>query len=287
MAATYQSKALSTKTGDFECKCSYCQYQEGEICQRKWRMQEHGRKVTCIVSECPEIVNILVSPNEDLMTCHRAVLCFYSEFFDAAFYGGLKEATEGVIRLPEESKIQVAAFLGWVYSGQIHSEESAEELWMLGDRLRSPEFANEAMYFMMDMYGASSVEGGRWLSPASLELAFSGTMDGSKLQLFARDLMKTHGPLCPRAVDEEACFDSSKAYEKDWHEFINKGGELAVIMATEVGFFHDYMEFESDAQSEPAKAAPYEAPNHVKYMLTVTSRALEEFVQGKKRSRAL
>ncbi len=57
-----------------------------------------------------------------------ALLGFYSEFFDAAFYGGFNEAEKEEIELPYEKPENVSAFLMWAYSGHIESPQSAEEL---------------------------------------------------------------------------------------------------------------------------------------------------------------
>ncbi|KAH7418433.1 hypothetical protein BKA64DRAFT_545507, partial [Cadophora sp. MPI-SDFR-AT-0126] len=70
---------------------------------------------------------IPVGPSEIEMICHKAALGFYTDFFDAAFYGGMAETIEGTIRLPEESTTGIATFIGWVYSGQVRNSICAEE----------------------------------------------------------------------------------------------------------------------------------------------------------------
>ncbi|KAG4435844.1 hypothetical protein IFR05_008670 [Cadophora sp. M221] len=52
----------------------------------------------------PQDREILVGPGKIELTCYKAALGFHSDFFDAAFYGGMAETTEGAIRLPEESE---------------------------------------------------------------------------------------------------------------------------------------------------------------------------------------
>jgi len=77
----------------------------------------------------------------DKITCHKALLAFYSEFFDGAFYGQFVEAEKAEIILDDISVEEVKAYIGWLYTGQVKSLLSPEELWVLGDRLISPEFS--------------------------------------------------------------------------------------------------------------------------------------------------
>ncbi|KAH9222774.1 hypothetical protein DL95DRAFT_502186 [Leptodontidium sp. 2 PMI_412] len=203
-------------------------------------MQELGSKLTeDSMAECPKIVKILVSPGEIEMTCHKAALGFHSDFFDAAFYGGMAETTEGVIRLPEESKEGISTFISWVCSGQIRSSVCAEELWVLGDKPRSPKFCNEVMCFIIGMYGNSSKDGGRWLSARSMDFIYEKATETSSLMLFARHLLRAGGPLCPRAIRDETKFTKDGAYEKDWRELIKRGGDLVLLIAFETSFFQD------------------------------------------------
>jgi len=91
------------------------------------------------MGSCPEQVSIIVSSDQKI-TCHKALLAFYSEFFDASFYGGFVEAERGEVELQDVNFEHLKAYVGWIYTGTIESEVSAEELWVLGDRLLSPEF---------------------------------------------------------------------------------------------------------------------------------------------------
>merc|ERR1712093_339825 len=99
-----------------------------------------------LLQTCPEIVTLLVGPNETKMTAHKAILAFNSAFFEAALYGKFKESQTNTIALPQDSFQTISAFLTWAYSGQIEASCSVEELWVLGDRLRSPHFTNEVMH---------------------------------------------------------------------------------------------------------------------------------------------
>ncbi|KAI5212219.1 hypothetical protein E4T42_01327 [Aureobasidium subglaciale] len=52
-------------------------------------------------------VTIVVGPEKEPYTLHKELLCFYSDFFRAAFQGSFKEATEGRIELLD---VQVDTF---------------------------------------------------------------------------------------------------------------------------------------------------------------------------------
>jgi hypothetical protein len=58
----------------------------------------------------------------------------------------------------EESPQAIEEFVFWLYSGQLHSSKfSLVELWLFGDRLRSPQFTNEVMCMLFNKYKVESV----------------------------------------------------------------------------------------------------------------------------------
>ncbi|KAH7360686.1 hypothetical protein BKA65DRAFT_577604 [Rhexocercosporidium sp. MPI-PUGE-AT-0058] len=238
----YQSTLPKTESGAYKCLCEVCTScpEESIYCDEIARASIHNKNINRIVSKCPDIVKILVGPDEIVLNCHKAALVLYSEFFDAACYRGMKEAIEGVIRLPEENIAAVSTFIDWVYSGQLNSSLSLEALWALGERLRSPEFCNEAMYMMFSMYAEN------WLLAESAEIAFTETIESSKLWLFIHDLIASRGPLCGRAV-----MGMWAGYVSDWHYLIKKGGELVLDVVKDGSFIDD--------QNVNAREFPYDA----------------------------
>jgi len=77
----------------------------------------------------------------DRITCHKALLAFYSEFFDGAFCGNFIEVEKAEIILDDISVEEIKAYIGWLYTSQVKSSLSPKELWVLGDRLISPKFS--------------------------------------------------------------------------------------------------------------------------------------------------
>lgn len=47
-----------------------------------------------------ESVILIVGPKKKAYTLHKELLCFYSDYFRAAFNGSFKEATERKIEVP-------------------------------------------------------------------------------------------------------------------------------------------------------------------------------------------
>jgi hypothetical protein len=81
-------------------------------------------------------MTLLVGQSKTKFTCHKALLGYFSEFFDAACYGLFVEAELATIELPEETKEQISTFIAWVYSGHLQSNLSPQEIWVLADKLR-------------------------------------------------------------------------------------------------------------------------------------------------------
>jgi hypothetical protein len=76
-------------------------------------------------------------------------LCFYSDFFRAAFEGSFKEATEGKVELSDVTVDTFEAFQVWLYSQSLRNIEDPQDssthsalpdfatlarLWVFGDK---------------------------------------------------------------------------------------------------------------------------------------------------------
>ncbi|KAH0290143.1 hypothetical protein M436DRAFT_65314 [Aureobasidium namibiae CBS 147.97] len=102
-----------------------------------------------------ESVTLLVGANKELYTCHKDLLCFYSDFFRAAFDGSSKEAVERKIELPDVDTDVFEAFQYWLYT-QSWPENKVEpndfpewsllvKLWIFGDQHQIPLLQNRVM----------------------------------------------------------------------------------------------------------------------------------------------
>jgi len=116
---------------------------------------------------------LIVGPSRTRLSCHKALLGYYSDFFFAALYGGFKESDANKIELPEENVENVKKFIGWVYTGDMvavdkllspsNLENSTNEekqciaddmskLWVLGDKFLASIFKNNVMLFIMGLF---------------------------------------------------------------------------------------------------------------------------------------
>ncbi|PVH87034.1 hypothetical protein DL98DRAFT_582348 [Cadophora sp. DSE1049] len=231
MANIHEGATLKSKTSDHPCQCAWCFQDEHQGCRGKERVRKHCTSIGQLLAHCGEIVTVLIGPSEAKFVCHKAVLGFWSEFFDAAFYGNMKEAAERTIRLPEEHNTAFEAFVTWAYTGQVNSDLCPEELWALGDRLRSPKFSNAVMYLMFNDYS----HGDTFLSTKSVEIAFSKTAESSQLQNFLIEVINSQGPLCKTVLRCEI----ASPYVRDWQRFIQGGGELVLQIVQKVSLIND------------------------------------------------
>ena len=85
---------------------------------------------------------------------HRGLLCEYSAYFRAALLGNFPEATEGVVRLPDEEVEVFELVNGWLYTQTIPDmlEAGVEtlscllvELYIFGERTAMPKLQNDTI----------------------------------------------------------------------------------------------------------------------------------------------
>ncbi|KAL2074397.1 hypothetical protein VTL71DRAFT_8175 [Oculimacula yallundae] len=223
------------------------------------------------ITTCGEVVQILVGPTEAKLSCHKALLGFTSEFFDAALCGDFRESKTNIVRLPEETPEAVAGFLTWACSGHIESPTCPEELWALGERLRSPKFMDEVMHLIFAVYGRYE----RWLSARGAEVACDQTMPESKLRKYVFRNVSLHGPLCKAAIKDEFSFKKEGIFERGWLTSIKGGGELVSHMALGRGARKPRAEAENGIQ------LCFGPDMQDKYLVGVVSVKVEDFIQGK------
>ena len=103
-------------------------------------------------------VNVGVHPEQKTYFVHKALLCHYSEFFQAALNSPFVEgkSTHGVqtVALDEESPTLFDRVYNWLYSGTVLSASETRqysmqpllvELWILADRRAMPALQNDVL----------------------------------------------------------------------------------------------------------------------------------------------
>lgn len=91
------------------------------------------------------MVKVFVGQNRESFTIHKKLICAASLFFDQAFNGGFKEASESSIDLPDDRVGVFETFVYWLYQGNIGAEDD------YGDSLAHDEM-NAIFNTMIDIY---------------------------------------------------------------------------------------------------------------------------------------
>jgi BTB/POZ domain len=141
----------------------------------------------------PEIITLIVCPSKVKRTYHKAFLVFFSEYYDVLCYGAFAEASQETLQLPDEDVENLNIFTSWIYTSQILGASGLVGLWVLGDRLRSPGFANEIMHTLFGKYVNC---GGQYMTAHDAIFIYDNTHQNSKLREFTKQLLMLDGLLC-------------------------------------------------------------------------------------------
>ncbi|TVY44544.1 hypothetical protein LOCC1_G003360 [Lachnellula occidentalis] len=124
---------------------------------------------------------------------HKAILCHYSSFFNAAFNGGFAEDAAQELDLPDTGPILFSIFVEWIYSQRVTMSITTwnndiltlTKLWVLADRCLVPRLQNETLGYIED----SRVTWKWKFCPASVcAYVYDSTTDRSPLRQYLADL---------------------------------------------------------------------------------------------------
>ncbi|KAI9798170.1 MAG: hypothetical protein M1833_004919 [Piccolia ochrophora] len=120
--------------------------EEGSCAKRRKMGQSQSDLEESLFSN---FVIVLVGPELTKYNVYKDKICSQSPFFKAACYGQFVEATQGVIKLPEDEPHIFEAFLHWLFFDDPfpkgYSEDSVEDaekcalLWIMADKFQVPE----------------------------------------------------------------------------------------------------------------------------------------------------
>lgn len=164
----------------------------------------------------------------------------------------------------------VAIFVSWVYTNRINNlcDIAPEALWVLGDRLRSPGFMNEAMRHMFAKYQEEINR--QSLKAEMADYVYENTTSVSKLRKFIVELI-IYTPLGTNTELLEG--DLREPDLQNWKELIRRKGDIVVDVALRGSFFQI-------GYGTP----PYDQASQHLYLEAVTTRPVEDFLERKPRS---
>ncbi|THY29893.1 hypothetical protein D6D01_03441 [Aureobasidium pullulans] len=146
-----------------------------------------------------DTVTVAVGTAEDNFVVHKDLLCFYSDFFRAAFNGSFEEATERKIKLPDVCIQTFESFQVWLYSRTLlNTEDSANEsghatyltftalakLWIFGDKYLIPLLQNNVIDAMHDKNEKETNN-----PVLVIKMAYTKTLPGSCLRRAVIDIL--------------------------------------------------------------------------------------------------
>ncbi|TIA72821.1 hypothetical protein D6C76_06817 [Aureobasidium pullulans] len=130
------------------------------------------------------IVTVVVGSKKKSYSLHKDLLCFYSDYFRAAFNGSFKEATDGKIELMEVEPEVFDIFQVWLYLRRLQTPENVftcfmrlAQLWVFGGKHQVPLLQNEVMD---DIFAKRAQL--KAFHPALVKLAYEQTPVGSPLR---------------------------------------------------------------------------------------------------------
>ena len=78
------------------------------------------------LGRCPDILTLLVGPEEDVLVCHKTFMCFYSETMYRFCFEVLQNIDHKFVKMKEENLVEIRTFIAWVYTGYIEGANFAE-----------------------------------------------------------------------------------------------------------------------------------------------------------------
>lgn len=142
---------------------------------------------------------MIVGTEEETFVLHKGLLCFYSDFFRAAFNGPFQEATEGKINLSDIDIETFEDFQVWLYSRILRNPEgpankyghapwrtyaALARLWIFGDKYLIPLLQNDVIDAMHDKMSVENI------SPLFIvKTAYDETLPGSCLRRAVVDML--------------------------------------------------------------------------------------------------
>jgi BTB/POZ domain len=107
----------------------------------------HKNCVSTLQSRSNDIVTLLVGSQRARVKCHKILLAYFSEFFNALCYRWSSVNDKHELELPEDDPKHIKLFVKWIYAGEIPYATGVkpEQIWVLGNKFLAPELCNMAI----------------------------------------------------------------------------------------------------------------------------------------------
>ncbi|KAK6005766.1 hypothetical protein QM012_007408 [Aureobasidium pullulans] len=129
-------------------------------------------------------VTLVVGNQEKAYILHKDLLCFYSDYFRAAFDGPFREAAERKLRLPDVEESVFERVQLWLYTRNLQLPTDETEifeilidLWIFGDQHQIPLLQNRVMDEFFDRCEAADS-----IASYLIEKVYAKTLAGSPLR---------------------------------------------------------------------------------------------------------
>ncbi|THV48585.1 hypothetical protein BGAL_0239g00070 [Botrytis galanthina] len=150
-----------------------------------------------------ETVILYVGIDRKKYIVHKKILCDHSEFFNAGFNSGFKEATDGEMHLPEDDPATFADLIEYLYRGTLPYTDKCgtsalQRLYWLAEKICMPLLMDQLIDKIMEVHMMECPGG---FCVASIQAIYNHTHGKSKLRLYASALL-VFGILVPTEDQE-------------------------------------------------------------------------------------
>lgn len=111
------------------------------------------------------MVEILVGTQEQLFRIHKAAICYWSPYFDAAFASDTTEGQTKLMKLPDIDENVFGLFNNYIYTQEVEHDEGKEaetmelaRLWTCAADWKVPSLQNKIMDILIRLLARENAE---------------------------------------------------------------------------------------------------------------------------------
>jgi hypothetical protein len=170
-------------------------------------------------------MTLVVGPNKIPLTCNKALLAYFSDYFAALCFGHFCEAQTDMVELPEDDPMEIKTFSMWIATGSLKGSlpgQTLERMWVTGKRLLAPEYCNSIIAAIMNRKDGYLTEH----TAEDAKTIFEHTSRGGPLHRYITSLVmcgRSHNPWA--GPDEDPKSENIIQFENRWMSLVL--GELS------------------------------------------------------------